>query len=315
MTSRMQAAMQRQPQDLRRLHQDAGKIDELASVMAGQRVIVIGTGTSWHAASQGARLLQLAGVDAWAVPSVDFAIDGPAVHPGDVVIALTHTGAKRYTGEALAVARNCGAATMTVSAIGVAGADLETVPRETSAAYTASHLGALFRMAQLAQAAGARLGDLDAVPDAVAAALSADAPAVADPERLLEFIGGGINQWTAAEAALKTRETAYVATEGLGLEQFLHGPSVALRATDTLVCFDGGGPWTERLTEIADAAERSGVGVTRINATDLGEPLSIFPLTVAAQRIALGVAERRGTDPDTFGRDVPGREPWAAIAL
>lgn len=315
MTSRMHATMQRQPEDLRRLRQDTGNVEELASLMAGQRVIVIGTGTSWHAASQGARLLRLAGVEAWAMPSVDFAVEGPTVHPGDVVLALTHTGAKRYTGEALAVARDRGAATITVSAVGVAGADLETVPRETSAAYTASHLGALFRMAQLAQALGAELGNIAALPDAVAAALAGDPPAVQDPERLLEFIGGGINQWTAAEAALKTRETAYVATEGLGLEQFLHGPSVALRATDTLVCFDGGGPWTERLTEIADAAAGSGVAVTRISAPELGEPLSIFPLTVAAQRIALEMAGRCGTDPDTFGRDVPGREPWAAIAL
>lgn len=315
MTSMMQTTMQRQPEDLRRLCQDTDKIDRLASTLVGRRIIVIGTGTSWHAANQGARFLQLAGHDSRAVPSVDFATDGPAIGPGDAVIALTHTAAKRYTGQALNLARDSGATTITISAVGVAGAELETVPRETSAAYTASHLGALFRLAQLALALGAELGDLAAVPDAVAVALDCDAPSVQDPERLLEFVGGGINQWTAAEAALKARETSYIATEGLGLEQFLHGPSVAMRATDTLVCFDGGGSWTKRLTEIADAARRSGVSTTVINAPELGEPLSIFALTVAAQRIALALAERRGTDPDTFGRNVPGREPWAAIAL
>jgi glucosamine--fructose-6-phosphate aminotransferase (isomerizing) len=54
-------------------------------------------------------------------------------------------------------------------------------------------------------------------------------------------IGGGINQWTAAEGALKIRETAYVASEGLAVEQFLHGPRVALGGQDRLVALDGGG--------------------------------------------------------------------------
>ena len=50
--------------------------------------------------------------------------------------------------------------------------------------------------------------------------------------------------------------------------------------------------------------------------TSLAEPLSIFPLTVCVQRIALEVAEQLGTDPDVFGYDVPGRkEAWTALTL
>jgi glucosamine--fructose-6-phosphate aminotransferase (isomerizing) len=153
------------------------------------------------------------------------------------------------------------------------------------------------------------------VPAAVAAAIAADAPAADPPARLLQFIGGGNNQWTAAEGALKIRETAYVAAQGLALEQFLHGPSVALREHDRLVCLDGGGVWAARAAEIARAAERSGVPVTRLEATGLGETLSIFPLTVAVQRIALDAADALGTNADSFGRDVPGREPWLEIQL
>jgi glucosamine--fructose-6-phosphate aminotransferase (isomerizing) len=81
------------------------------------------------------------------------------------------------------------------------------------------------------------------------------------------------------------------------------------------VCLDGGGAWSGRVQEIGDAAERSGVPVTRVVERDLGEPLSIFALTVAVQRIAVESAETLGTDPDTFGRDVPGREPWDSIEL
>ena len=44
------------------------------------------------------------------------------------------------------------------------GGELETVPPEPSYAYTASHTGALVRLAQIADALGASLGPLDASP-------------------------------------------------------------------------------------------------------------------------------------------------------
>ena len=116
-----------------------------------------------------------------------------------------------------------------VTAIGKGG-DVETVAPETSYAYTASHTGALMRLAQIAETLGADLGDLAAVPDAVAGVLAAPGPVVEPPDRLLELMGAGPNAWTAAEGALKVREASYVATEGLSSEQFLHGPSVALDA-------------------------------------------------------------------------------------
>jgi glucosamine--fructose-6-phosphate aminotransferase (isomerizing) len=68
------------------------------------------------------------------------------------------------------------------------------------------------------------------------------------------------------------------------------------------------------VAEVAAAAEGCGVPVRRVTARDLGEPLSIFPLTVAVQRIALECAESLGTNPDTFRR-VPGREAWDTVTL
>ena len=47
--------------------------------------------------------------------------------------------------------------------------------------------------------------------------------------------------------------------------------------------------------------------VQTITATYPSELLSVFPLTAAVQRIALELAERLGTNPDSFGRDVPSR--------
>lgn len=313
--SRMREAMAAQPQALRDLLGDHSPVEAVADRLEGRPVVVVGTGTSWHAAEQGAHLLRKAGLDARAAQSADVAVDGPVPQAGQVLLALSHTGAKRYTAVAVERAREAGAQVVQVSGVEVPGADLVTVPKERSSAYTISHLAALMRLAQLARALGAPLDQLDDVPDAVERALAEQRPAVAVPERLIEFIGGGVNQWTAAEGALKIREAAYVASEGLAAEQFLHGPSVALRVSDHLVCLDGGGSWSERVHEIGDAAERSGVPVTRIVERGLAEPLSVFTLTVGVQRIAAESAEALGTDPDSFGRDVPGREPWDAIAL
>jgi glucosamine--fructose-6-phosphate aminotransferase (isomerizing) len=44
-----------------------------------------------------------------------------------------------------------------------------------------------------------------------------------------------------------------------------------------------------------------------IEAKDAGELMSVFPLTAVVQRIALEAADALGTNPDSFGRDVPRR--------
>ncbi len=303
----MRKTMAGQPAALRRLVDEHAPAEAAAARLRGRRIFLVGTGTSWHAANQGAFLLRLAGVEAWAVQGADAALDGPHPAAGDGLVLLSHTGANRFTNVVLDRARRDGAVCVVISGQGVADADIETVPQETSSAYTASHLGALLRLAQLAVASGADLGDLAAVPDAVEAALGS-ALAVTPPGRGFEFVGGGINQWTAAEGALKVRETSKIFTEGLAVEQLLHGPSVALGPEDTLICLDGGGPHSPRLAEMAGLARVYGATVHAFSAPDLGEPLSIFPLTVTVQRIALECAEALGSDPDSFGRDDPSRQ-------
>lgn len=316
--SAMRQTMDGQADALARILADENPVVAVADRLRGRKVLAIGTGTSWHAASQAAALLRAAGLDASATQSADAAVDGPVPGAGGALLAFTHTGAKRYTAQAAQRARAAGAEVIQISGIGVDDTDLATVEQERSSAYTASHLGALLRAAQLAQALGADLPELSEVPQAVDRAFRMagnDHQPAPPPLRLIEFIGGGINQWTAAEGALKIREAAYVASEGLSVEQFLHGPSVALGDHDRLVCLDGGGAWSARIGEVAAAAAESGIPVTRLTHDALGELLSIFPLTVAVQRIALEAAEALGVNPDTFGLDLPNRGAWDRIEL
>ncbi len=312
----MRETMARQPADLRMLLADPGPVEAVAGRLAGRRVLLVGTGTSWHAANHGAWLLREAGVEVWAVQAIDAALHGPRPGAGDALVLMSHRNTKRFSSEVLERARAEGVPTVVISGRGSPGADVETVEQERCAAFTASHLGALMRLAQLAQSVGAGLGPLEDVPGAVEEALARPGSVVEVPERLIEFTGAGPNQWTAAEGALKVRETSRIAAEGLSVEQLYHGPSVALDGRDALVCLDGGGPGAERLLAVADAAEACGTNVVRVRETELGEPLSVFPLTAAVQRVALECAEQLGTDPCAFGYDVPGRrEAWEPIGL
>jgi glucosamine--fructose-6-phosphate aminotransferase (isomerizing) len=306
----MRETIWRQPADLRALLADREPVEAAAERLRGRRVLAVGTGTSWHAANHAVWLLREGGIEALAVQAMDAALYGLGARDGDALLLLSHRNTKRYSSQVLERARADGLPCVVIGGRGSPGIDVETVDQERSKAFTASHLGALLRVAQLAGLSG-----LERVPDAVEAVLDRDV-AVEPPARVLELTGAGPNQWTAAEGALKVRETSQVATEGLSVEQLLHGPSVALDARDALVCLDGGGPGSERLAAVATAAEECGVRVHRFAETELGEPLSVFPLTVVVQRIALELAEQLGADPDAFGFDVPGREAaWVPVTL
>ena len=323
MTSAMQETMARQPSELQRLVEDPEPVARAASTLRDLGPLLIaGTGTSWHAAAVGAWFLRDAGLDAWAVPSSE------AVHlPARCgVIAISHSGdsgssahgkPKVATAGAIARARSRGLPVVTIGARGVSGADIETVDREVSSAHTGSYLAALLRLAQIAGALGRAIDGLERIPDVVATALSVEMPDVAPPQRLMEFVGSGINTYTAAEGALKVRETARVASEGLGAEQCIHGPLVALDERDVMVALLGRDGGASRVRDAARLAQAQGVRVHTIAApSDVSDPLTVFPLTVAVQRIALSCAETLGTDPDAFGFDVPGRrESWSSVAL
>jgi glucosamine--fructose-6-phosphate aminotransferase (isomerizing) len=314
--SLMSETMQSQPEQLRGMLADTTGVDAAAERLRGRRLYLVGTGTSWHAANIGAWFLRAAGMEAWPVQAMDAVLYGPRPAVGEGLILLSHKGTKTYTLKMLERARAEGVPTAVISGQGAPGAEIETSVVERSAAYTASHTGAMLRLAQLATALGADLGSLNDVPDSVEAVVEGPAIGVVPPRRAMEFVGAGPNQWTAAEGALKVRETAYVASAGMGVEQFLHGPSVAVGTDYVLICLDGGGPGSERLSQVARSAESAGVPVRVIPADAPNELLSVFPLTAAVQRIALEAAETLGTNPDSFGRDVPARaQAMDGIAL
>jgi glucosamine--fructose-6-phosphate aminotransferase (isomerizing) len=97
----MRTTMWRQPADLRALLADPGPVEAQAERLAGRRIVVVGTGTSWHAANHAVWLLREAGVEATAVQAMDAALYGLPLSGGDAVLVMSHRNTKRFSSEVL----------------------------------------------------------------------------------------------------------------------------------------------------------------------------------------------------------------------
>lgn len=303
-----------------------------------RRIWVVGIGTSWHAALIAERMLQ-SGPEATACNSFEFAASPPRLEPGDACIVLRHRGTKRASYEALDAAKARGLYTVSITSTDpgerILAADdvIHTCGQEQSAAYTVSYTTALAAVAGIeAEMSGSGEG-LEALPELVASALELELEVTALVEREAArgryvFAGAGTAQFTAAEAALKIRETSRANAEGWQIEHLLHGPFQGLDSDMLLTVIDEGGEQRDRDLELLRAASAMGASVyvitngraVRYADLDLdvielpavpqwlAPVVSVVPLQLFAYRLALA----RGTHPDLFQQDVP--EQAAAFA-
>jgi glucosamine--fructose-6-phosphate aminotransferase (isomerizing) len=343
--SEMYQTMHRQPSDLRRLLEVGWAPAEKAAerLADARRVFTVGIGTSYHAAMVGAWLLRAAGADARAISSFDFAVYPEVVdlRPEDAVVVMAHSGVKRYSAEALARASSVGATRLSVGSLTAAHENsqlvLRTVERERSAAFTASHLAAMMVLAQVATllGEGRKATDtavfraaLEQIPGQVEEALARGddvAPLASEvAHRRIYAVGAGPNEATAIEAVIKVREAAQGWIDGLPIEQFLHGPIVAVNSGDVAVVVNVAGRASERVTQITRVLDAIGAqlwligrgvdGISNARVFPLAEvPELISPLltVVPVQLLAYQMAVAKAINPDLFRRD----EPRYAAAL
>jgi glutamine---fructose-6-phosphate transaminase (isomerizing) len=119
------------------------------------------------------------------------------------------------------------------------------------------------------------------------------------PSRLTVLFGAGPAAVTAREGALKLREASRVLAEGFESEYLLHGSAVPLTSDDQLIALDPTGDPSGLTAALADAAEREGIPVARVDPpTDLHPLLAQLPLTVHFQALASRWADRQAIDPD-----------------
>ncbi len=290
MTRELERAIASQPDVLRRALQV--DIDAAVERLRGcERVLLIGTGTSHHAAQLGALALARAGVDARSFAAAAYAHWPVDPRPSDGLVVISHTGETSFALAARERARAAGAPVVALTAQG-AGWDgaLEVAPREAAETYTQSYLASLltlFRLAAALGASGSRRPAGGASRPGRGSAADPQPDAVLLPARLLVLVGAGPCAVTAAEGALKLREGARLPAEGYSAELLLHGSAVPLDERDALVLV---GPELDPhgiVALVGEAARRE--GIARAPARD---PRGARPAPVPAPVDGAGAAAR-----------------------
>ncbi|MFE6281162.1 SIS domain-containing protein [Streptomyces sp. NPDC057877] len=248
----------------------------------GERVAIVGCGTSYYMAQAAAALREDAGhgeTDAFA------ASEFPHHRRYDRVLALTRSGTTTEVLDLLGGLRGDGRTTAITAdphtPVTAAADDLVVLDfaDERSVVQTRFATSALTLLR-------AHLGlHTDAAVTDARAALADALPEGLVRRTQFAFLGRGWTVGLAYEAALKMREAALAWTEAYPAMEYRHGPiSIATATTATWML----GPAPAGL---ADQVRATG-------ATWVHEDLDPLAALVRAQRLALAVAAARGLDPD-----------------
>jgi glucosamine--fructose-6-phosphate aminotransferase (isomerizing) len=281
-----------------------------AVTLAGaSRLVLVGTGTSQHAAEIGAMMFERAGLDARWFPAATWARWSPGPRPGDVLLVITHTAETAYAARARDAALAAGVPVVSVTGQGRGWPEaIETVAPEESETYTVSYTSALAVLARLAHQVGAADGspeDLARAAEQVRAACADPGiEAVAVPARSLAIVGCGPWGVTAREGALKIREGARLLAEGFDTERFLHGAAVPYTAADGLLILEPGADPDGLTAAVGAAARREGIPVAVLSAPEGSAPEGSAPEGSAPEGSAPEGSAPEGSAPEGIGRAV-----------
>jgi fructoselysine-6-P-deglycase FrlB-like protein len=246
----------------------------------GERVAVVGCGTSWFIAMSYAVLREQAGhgvTDAFA------GSEYPVDRDYDRVVAISRSGTTTEIVELLAKLRP--ATTVLITAVADAPAS-EHATHVVALPFADEQSVVQTRFATTALALlRASLGhDIEALAKQAEVALSIPITDLVSADQV-SFVGLGAAVGLTFEAALKTREAAQFWAESYPAMDYRHGP-IAIAQPGRLVWSLGPAP--EGLRE----------EVARTGATFVQHDLDPLPALIVAQRFAVALAEKRGLDPD-----------------
>jgi glucosamine--fructose-6-phosphate aminotransferase (isomerizing) len=337
-------AIQSQPSLIEKVLADRSAIERIADAVAEKgRITFVGVGTSLHAAQIAESWMReftdgrfLAHFE----QSFELIYHPIAFGADDAVVVITHTGTSGASVDALRAARASGALTVAItgraSGEGIRGADfhIETSEQEVSFAYTKSYTTALAALAILILRVAERkkllakpdaAGTLQYLPSLMREALALE-PQVRELAKQIatfspiDIFGSGTGWATAREAALKIKESCYIAAEGFETEEILHGPFSEIDSRGALIGILTGRKTDDRARQILRAAGelkmlRAAIIVPSANldvsaehvlvVPEVDEWLSAFIHLVPLQLLAYFIALERGLNPDTGRQDQP----------
>jgi len=249
----------------------------------GERVVVIGCGTSFYVAEAVARRREACGAgETDAVIASEFA---PG-RPWDRVLAISRSGTTTEVVRALEASRAAGIPSVAITAVDgpplADAADRRLVLDFADEESVVQTRFATTTLALVRAHVGEDLGDAIAQGrDATERRLPADPSGF---EHFV-FLGSGWAIGIADEAALKLREAGLAWSESYAAMEYRHGP-ISVASDRTLVwCFGALDP------ELAADVRATG-------ATVVGEGLDPMAELILVQRAAVALAVARGLDPD-----------------
>jgi fructoselysine-6-P-deglycase FrlB-like protein len=249
---------------------------------AGERVAVLGCGSSLNVSRAYARLREDAGqgpTDAY--PASEFT----GARTYDHMVFISRTGT---TSEVLAALREVPGGVRTIAITAEPDAPLAQETDSVVLLDYANELSVVSSqfVSSAIVIARAHLGaDLGPLPAAATAALAAPLPDDLTERTEFSFLGAGWASFVADEAALKLREASQTWAESYPALEFRHGP---ISVADETTAVWGIGPIPASLAE--DAA-RTGAKVITAGT----DPLVSL---IGAQRLAVALAARKGINPD-----------------
>ncbi|WP_419817493.1 SIS domain-containing protein [Glaciibacter flavus] len=249
----------------------------------GERVLVIGCGTSAFIAESFAALREAAD---FGETDAAYASEPRRWREYDAVIAISRSGT---TTEVIDALRAVPAGVRTIAVTGVADSPVAEIVDDVlllDFADEESVVQTRFPTTFVLLARAAFGEDVSDLPDAAAAALAEPLGVEAASVGHFVYLGSGWTYGLAQEAALKIREAAQAWSESYPLLDYRHGP-LAVAGDESLVWMIGRGD-----ADLADDIRSTGATVR----TSSHDPLIELALT---QRLAVAVAESRGLNPDT----------------
>jgi fructoselysine-6-P-deglycase FrlB-like protein len=266
------------------------------SIREGGPVVLVGCGTSEHAAMAGAALLGARSRDAFEA-SLD-------PQDGGVLIAVSHEGGTEATLAALRAATSARTILITAKS-GPADIVVTTPLVDTSWCHTVGYVSPLLALTAIAGAADAPT--CSRVIDGVLAQRARFvelARALAGCERII-VSSSGVDEVTARELSLKIEEGTHIPTTPLGLEKVLHGHLPAADSRTGLVVLRIDPTAAERrdarAANVLAAAAVLGMPAVTLDGLPAGHPLLAGAL--ALQLLTLELAHAVGTNPDLIRRE------------
>lgn len=302
------------------------------------RILLTACGTSWHAALVGEYIIEsISRLPVEVEYASELRYRNPPLTPGTLLFALTQSGETADTLAALkelkrkghSVLSICNVVGSTIAQAADGGVYLHAGPEigvASTKAFTsqctvmallALHFG---RLRHLSYEDGTRIIDeLEALPDAVEAALLTDSPAKKIAEKYAGcnnflYLGRQFNFPTALEGALKLKEISYIHAEGYPAAEMKHGPIALVdEHTPSVFIVPKGTVYEKVMSNLEEVKARGGPVIAIVNDGDtqveqiaddviyvpnVPDYLQPIVTVIPLQFLAYHIACKRGCDVD-----------------